>query len=146
MPLVVTSDSHTDHGLSEEIMKFLVERFADRSAFFIEEVELPEHLGEVPCNLVGPVTGCEPVIEMDVHYKVRGNRKWTSRLLKSAEGMRVMSRKVTVIAGPHGPYSCVLYTAYGGPCAPREPGDPAINSWDQLLWSREFWTQHALIE
>lgn len=75
------------------------------------------------------------------------------------------SRLVTVIAGPHTAcpaggactgatcadydshveHACVLYTAYGGPQAPREPGDPSIKSWEELVASREFWSQHALL-
>lgn len=76
------------------------------------------------------------------------------------------ARVITVIAGPHkvtcgcklsGRRDCieceghgdvnetVLYTAYGGPCAPREPGDPNIKSWDELLESRKFWAEHALV-
>jgi hypothetical protein len=39
---------------------------------------------------------------------------------------------------------CVLFTAYGGPAAPREPGDSSIASWEELTQSRRFWAQHAL--
>lgn len=80
--------------------------------------------------------------------------------------VKLQVRMVTVIAGPHkltcgcqvsGRRDCqdcegygtvnetVLNTAYGGPCAPRSPGDADIKSWDELLESRKFWSEHALI-
>jgi hypothetical protein len=48
--------------------------------------------------------------------------------------------------GPHAVDSsrCVLYTAFGGPMAPREPGDPSITDVDDLKESTLFWAQHAL--
>jgi hypothetical protein len=39
---------------------------------------------------------------------------------------------------------CVLYTAYGGPQAPREPGDPAIKDFAEQAASEIFWSEHAL--
>jgi hypothetical protein len=142
MPLVITSDSHTDHGLSPAIRDYIVARFADRDGFFIETFELPEELGTVPCALIGPATGWSPVHEANVRYVVRGGRKCASRVLDADQ--LTPSRLVTVIAGPHGDAACVLYTAFGGPKAPREPGDPAIASWDELDASRAFWSEHAL--
>lgn len=50
-------------------------------------------------------------------------------------------RTVTVIAGPHDGQPCVLFTAFGGPLAPQEPGDPGCKDPDA---SRAFWAEHAL--
>jgi hypothetical protein len=52
---------------------------------------------------------------------------------------------LTVIAGPgdDGLDGVVLYTAYGGKCAPREPGDTSLND-EQRLESQAFWSEHAL--
>ena len=50
---------------------------------------------------------------------------------------------MTVIGGPDGDDPCVLYTAFGGPAAPREPWDPSL---DEAGWaaSLAFWEAHAL--
>ena len=141
MDMKILSVSHLDHGLSEAQVQFIRERFADRCAFFIETIELPEELGTVPCGLYGPVMGDEPVPEDEVSYARRGSREWTSRM---CDRPLRPARQVSVIAGPHEDHECVLYTAFGGPVAPREPADPACAEDDQLAASREFWSQHAL--
>ncbi len=38
-------------------------------------------------------------------------------------------------------HACVLYTAFGGPLAPQEPGDPACKDAEA---SAAFWREHAL--
>jgi hypothetical protein len=149
--------SHFDHGLNEAQVDFLMKRFADCTAFFIETVELPEQLGTVPCGLHGPLTGGAPVEESDVTYAKRGARAWPSRLV---DRPLQQVRTVTVIAGPHEElcgihdascprcggagsikHACIVYTMYGGPCAPQEPDDPGCKD---VLASRTFWTVHAL--
>lgn len=130
--------SHVDHGLSEGQLNYLLDRFADRKAFFIETVELPEDLGTVPCGLYGPIMGDAPMPEDDVGYEHRGTRTWTSRLTEKP--MRP-TRKVTVIAGPYDGHDCALYTCYGGPEAPQEPGDPGCKD---PAASTTFWREHAL--
>lgn len=164
-------DSHLDHGITDAQLGNLLERFEGRRGFFIATAELPAELGDVPCNLFGPAMGDEPVGESDVVYRARGDREWKSRIIEVAYPRR--SRKVTVIAGPHDGDDCVLYTAYGGPQAPQETGDlkaqkNAIEARriklsdlsdehreltatrdalrEKLKASREFWSQHALIE
>lgn len=135
----ITTDSHLDHHLSPAHVAFIRERFGDRTAFFLETIELPPELPALPCELHGPATGEDPVPEAEVTYAVRGTRKGPSRLCKRAP---VLVRTLTVIGGPH-EGKCILYTAYGGPCAPREP-------WDETLESTargeavDFWALHAL--
>lgn len=131
-------DSHVDHGLSQAQVDYLLERFADRSAFFLDTVELPDELGTVPCDLVGPVAGDDPVPEDQVSYRTRGARAWPSRVV-SLPPRR--TRRVTVVAGPHDGHPCVLFTAYGGPPAPQETGDPACRD---PAASRAFWRDHAI--
>lgn len=140
----ITKDSHLDHNLSVGQLDFLKKHFANRTEFFAEAIELPEELGTIEVSLVGPETGATPVPEEDVLYTVRGDRKCASRVFRTPP-KRPQSRLVTVIAGPHEEHACVLYTAYGGPKAPREPGDPYIGSWDELQEARRFWANHALI-
>jgi len=155
--------SHVDHDLTEDQLRYLLDRFADRESFFIETLTLPRELGTVPCGLYGPTMGDPPIGEDEVEYAPRGDRAWSSRLMRELPPRP--QHEVTVIAGPHeedcaargplGPctrgqiehlgmhpsygthlepcgacggtgkisHACVLYTAFGGPAAPQEPGD-----------------------
>lgn len=158
-------DSHVDHGLNAAQLHYLLDRFVERRAFFVETLELPNELGTVPCALWGPAMGDPAISEDEVIYIPRGQRSWSSRLVNRP--MRPM-RQITVIAGPHdelcpicqGPrgtsdphcpeklceggrlrHACVLYTAFGGPLAPQEPGDPDCKD---LATSVAFWREHAL--
>jgi hypothetical protein len=135
----VTKESHLDHGLTPAQVEYIAAKFADRSAFFIESFELPKELGTVASGLYGPLAGDDPVPENIVEYVVRGTRKGASRMVALPAREQ---RTVTVIAGPDGDEPCVLYTAYGGPAAPREPYDaPDPQS---LAESVVFWADHAL--
>jgi hypothetical protein len=131
-------DSHVDHGLSDDQIRYLLDRFADRKTFFLETLELPGALGTVSCALWGPAMGDPAIAEEEVGYALRGTRRWTSRLV---ERLARPTRLVTVIAGPHEGHPCVLYTAYGGPPAPQEPGDPGCKDPET---SEAFWREHAL--
>ncbi len=114
------AESHLDHALTDAQVAYIFERFAGRDAFFIETIELPVELGTAPCFLYGPIMGDLPVPESEVHYVTRGNRAYKTR---SVHRDARPTRKVTVIAGPHESELCILYTAFGGPLAPQEPGD-----------------------
>jgi hypothetical protein len=137
----ISADSHLDHGLTDAQVAHISERFAERDGFFIETFELPETLGTVPCGLHGPLMGDDPVDDSEVTLEVRGERPCESRLCDREP--RLVST-VTVIAGPHGDEPCVLYTAFGGPLAPREPGDPTIPTDEEREASVAFWATHAL--
>lgn len=128
--------SHLDHGLSFGQSEWVLKQCGGRDGFFIEQLELPPDLGTVPCALVGPTVGDHPVPEHRVVYQTRGDRAWSSRMVRRA--LRP-TRTVTVIAGPHGDNPCVLYTMFGGPLAPREVGDPEAGA-----DSAQFWAEHAL--
>lgn len=137
--------SHLDHGLTPAHVAWLQEKFAGRDAFFIETVTIPEELDPVVCALYGPVMGDEPVGEGEVRYVVREGRNCATRVLRweSITPSR-RTRLLTVVAGPAGGAPCTLYTAYGGPAAPREPGDLSLPSWAEIEKSRAFWADHAL--
>jgi hypothetical protein len=139
--LKVHTDSHLDHGLTPDHVAWLLERFAARSGFFLETVELPWYLGPLTCGLHGPIMGDEPVPEGEVNYARRGNRSGESRM---CDRPARETRLVTVIAGPHGDEPCVLYTAFGGPSAPREPWDAGIKTDSEREASVLFWEAHAL--
>lgn len=144
---IVTGTSHTDHNLSAGHLAFLESHFKDKKEFFKATVTLPEYLTAVECGLYGPDMGDAPIAEENVTYGVRGNRSCATRFIKN--GKARYTRKVTVIAGPakigDEEYACVLYTAYGGPEAPREPGDLGLRSMEEITESREFWSKHALV-
>ena len=135
----ITNDSHLDHGLSTSAIAFLRDRFADKDGFFVETVDLPGDL-TAPCGLYGPTMGDAAVAEVETAYALRGDRPGLTRSVRRPERP---SRLLTVIAGPAGDEPCVLYTAFGGPCAPREPWDPSLDSAGRAE-SQEFWGQHAL--
>jgi len=142
----ILPQSHVDHGLTSDQLAWALEQVADRTSFFIQTLLLPEHLGVVECNLVGPALGMPPVPEDEVRYIIRGTRKCVSRVLRVLREKPV-TREVTIIAGEIVPNSgmIVLFTAYGGPCAPREPGDTSIPTWEEVQTSRAFWSEHALL-
>jgi hypothetical protein len=152
--MIKHKESHLDHGLSPDVVDYIMTRFADRAAFFIETFELPVELGTVPCGLYGPIMGDGPITDdcPFLHEEKRGTREYTSRGIKT-DTRQV--RTVTVIAGPHEEpdpscdpngtikYACILYTAFGGPITPKEPNDPTLAP-DKLDESRKFWSVHAL--
>ncbi len=144
MGFIILPESHVDHGLTEAHLDFLREYFElnpQKSVIFIDTIDLPERLAPLDCGLYGPIMGDEPVGEDVVTYMVRGNRKCASRMVNLPKRK---TRKLVFICGPSGDKPCVLYTAYGGPLAPREPGDLSIGSWEEVLASRKFWAEHAL--
>jgi hypothetical protein len=136
--MITLPASHLDHGLTEAQVTHVLRLFADRSAFCIETIDLPETLGTVPCGLYGPLVGDEPVLDAEVTLATRGTRAYPSRLVDRPARP---TRTVTVIAGPHDGHPCVVFTMFGGPLAPQEPDDPGCKD---PAASRAFWAQHAL--
>lgn len=142
MALVITEESHLDHGLSPEVVAWLLEQFKDRSGFFIESFDLPPWAGKVESLLYGPVAGDDPVTESEVYYSRRGDRAGESRMVHRPARF---TRQLTVIAGPRGSEPCVLYTAHGGGPAPREPWSvDAVVSRAAHAEAVSFWAVHAL--
>lgn len=139
--LIIGKRSHMDHGLTDGHVEWVLRRFARKNAFFAETVQLPANLPAVMSGIYGPIAGDLPVLEQEVHYTIRGSRHCATRVVNLP--MRP-TNMLTVIAGPGKDGPCVLYTAYGGPLAPREPGDTSIPSWEEVLEARDFWRVHAL--
>jgi hypothetical protein len=138
--LAIHSDSHLDHNLTAAHLAFIVQHFADRSGFFAETVTMPDDLPDLTCGLYGPVMGDPPVTD-DVSFEVRReNRAYPSRAIIAPQRP---TRLLTVIAGPYAGSPCVLYTAHGGPLAPREVGDPTLTETARAE-SAAFWAVHAL--
>lgn len=133
---------HLDHGLTEAQLEFVLDMVAERNQFFIQTYALPEHLGDVPLALYGPIAGDPPVPESEVFYRNRGGglRGWPSRLVNRP--LR-STNLITIIAGPGEHTKMQLYTAFGGPLAPKEPGDPSLTD-DESEETHAFWKEHAL--
>ena len=147
--MIITQDSHLDHqGLTIGHLVHILGLFKDRYGFFKETITLPPNLPRLMCGLYGPSMGDEDVPDDAVEDLARSPRTWTSRILKSSTGLMARPTSViTVVAGPddkHNP--CVLYTIYGGPQAPREPGDPSIFATVEFGTSVLFWKKHALVK
>jgi hypothetical protein len=161
--MIITKDSHLDHGLTSEHLKLLFERFGDRTEFFIETFTIPKPLPLLPSGLYGPLAGDPPVEDKDCEEICRGDREYESRVLKN--GRARLQDKLTVIAGPEDDWKfarptednppgtgpsyefmpfIVLYTAYGGPLAPKEYYDPSLKEHEEAA-SLAFWKQHALV-
>jgi hypothetical protein len=148
--MLIHKESHIrSHGLTGAQLAFLLDTFADRRSFFIESVRLPDELGTVQCGLVGPVMGDPIVLACDTWRTYRVGAKWESRMLsRTAREQRphLLTRRtswVTVIAGPHEEHACILYTAFGGPLAPKEVDDPSLTD-EKRAESIAFWSEHAL--
>ena len=142
MTLQLASASHLDHHLTTAHIAFILALFVDRDGFFAETVTLPSELPDLDCALYGPLAGDAPVSEIEISYAVRPSRRCASRLIALPSRP---TRLLTVIAGSHEDgRPCVLWTAYGGPSAPREPGDLSLPDWASVLESRLFWMKHAL--
>src|SRR5690606_16584970 len=107
------------------------------SGVAVVTVELLTGLGDVPCGLHGPIVGGEPVPDEECRLEVRGERAGPSRVCDRAP---IRTRQVTIIAGPHGGFEWCLYTAHGGPPAPREPWDPSLDDAGRAE-SERFWSQ-----
>lgn len=139
----IVEESHLDHGLSRDHVKWLLEQFGDRTAFFLETVDLPEHFTLLDCEMHGPLMGDPPISESEVAYVVRGKRRGATRVV---DRPKRQTRKLTVIGGPIGDYGseCVLYTAFGGPAGAKEVWDDSIKTLAELEQARAFWREHAL--
>lgn len=138
--LTIHAESHLDHNVGQQTVDYLLEKYKDRTAFFIETFVLPDHLPALECGLHGPLMGDGVIQDSECHLANRGTRTWDSRLCKRQTRM---VRQVTVVAGPHDGQECILYTIYGGPSASQEPGDPGCKDVEK---SKAFWAEHALSE
>ena len=140
--MYISNKSHLDHSLNEKHLMLLLKTFGDHEGFAIKELELPEGM-ELPSGLYGPAAGDDPVPEDSVSYASRNGRPTRSRLIDKPSRP---SKTATVIMGPDSRGQTVLYTVYGGPPAPREPGDTSIATDEERKESDDFWAVHALVK
>ena len=142
--LSITALSHLDHGLTAAHLRFILDHGRDWNAFTISTLVLPEEFQQLPCGLYGPCLGDAPVPDSEVVLVPRSGRAYPSRLVDRPSRP---TRLLTVIAGPHTQLECMLYTAFGGPSAPREPGDLSLEGPNMAAAKAEaeaFWATHAL--
>jgi hypothetical protein len=171
----IHADSHLDHldhllaHEREQLFAWLDERFVERR---IERANWPRAVLQsdlrkpivatftgspvkLYSDLRGPSCGDREITEDLVQYRVRPGRRNTTRALLAFTDdlggvcwnlaqLRTVD-VVTVVIGEHAGQERVLFTVYGGQPAPREPGDTAIASWEELEASRKFWAVHALV-
>ncbi len=135
--LKLSPQSHVDH-VPNAVISQVLERFRDKNEFFIETFTLVK--GELENGLHGPLCGDRPVPDSECRHERRAGRDWTSRLVQRPKRQ---TKLCTVIGGPAGAEPCVLYTVFGGPPTPREPGDPDLPP-EQAAASQAFWAEHAL--
>lgn len=136
----ITKNSHLDHSLSPAHVELLLKHFGHIEHFAIQTIDIPLDLPELPCSLRGPACGDPTIHESEVVYEVRGDRAGKSRI--SVNHLPKPSRRLTAIMGMH-EGECILFTAYGGPAAPREPWDPSLDE-EGREESKAFWLSHAL--
>ena len=140
--LRIHAKSHLDHKLTQDCIDYILELFKNENSFFIKTFNLPENLPQLENALYGPLCGDAPVKESEVYYEQRGDRPGQSRMVDRP--IRP-TRVCTVIAGPiEGEEGIVLYTAYGGPAAEKEPFDLEGVPYEVLKKSLKFWEEHAL--
>lgn len=132
---------HADHGVSALHVVFGIESLVGTSGFFIRTIELPAMLPDLMSGIHGPIAGDEPVPDSECEMIRRGERPNLSRLCGRAPRA---TRQMTMIGIVH-PEHVEFFTVYGGPCAPREIGDPSLEAdTEAARESAEFWAQHAL--
>jgi hypothetical protein len=132
---------HADHGIDpshEAVIRGLFEA-ADGDTFIVTTVTLGGECGDLMSGIHGPIVGDEPVPSEEVEWALRGERTNLSRLCDRAERP---TRLMTVI-GKREDDVVTVFTAYGGPLAPREITDPTLPP-EAAEEAAQFWAQHAL--
>jgi hypothetical protein len=145
-PFIVPGVSHTDH-LPAAVLDWALCQI-DAAGFGIHTLTLPESFPAQPCDLIGPATGLPVPNPEAIVLGYRPGRRYASRLVRVEP---VPTREITVIAGPAGddvpgesPETIILYTAFAGPAAPREPDDPSLPD-EEVAAATAFWAEHALV-
>jgi hypothetical protein len=145
--VLILDTSHRDHDVSIEALEAWAlgapPLVIEPQKTHIHTVTLEGHTGL--CGLHGPCMHDDPVPASEVTWGPRHGRATNSRLCKRPPRPTGL---LTVICGPHQGEPLVLYTAFWGPLAPRELGDPTITSDGGLQESFDFWVKkgHALTD
>lgn len=131
---------HADHGVLDSHMAVITNLFQEAGdGFLLRTVELPAGCPDLMSGLHGPLAGDEPVPSSEVRWARRGERPGLSRL---CDRRPRPTRLMTVIGTREGE-AVKVFTAYGGPCAPREITDPSLPP-EAAEEAAQFWALHAL--
>jgi len=114
---------HADHGVSENLMLWALTQIRP-VGFFLRTITLPANHADLTNRLYGPAAGDAPVHESTVHYEQRSVDRPASRMVSAPARP---TRLLTLIGAADGD-DVTIYTAYGGPAAEREPGDPTLSA------------------
>lgn len=129
---------HADHGVREDLIRKTIEPLEE--GFFCLTVDLDAAASPLLSGLYGPLAGDSPVTEGEVEYVRRSEDRPLSRMIRLPKRE---TRRLTVIGVKDNENAATIFTAYGGECAPREPGDPSLSD-EERKESEVFWAQHAL--
>lgn len=136
---MTTTVFHADHGVSAETIAWALSTI-NPQGFFLRTLELPVAHPDLMNALYGPLAGDAPVSEESVHYAKRSEDRPASRMVSAPKRP---TRLLTIIGIAQGD-DVKVFTAYGGPCAEREPGDPTLGTEEEKVAAATFWAQHAL--
>lgn len=131
---------HADHGISESTIEQVLATLKP-GGFFATTTELPSDHVEILSALYGPSAGDGVVQECDVEYVRRSPDRPLSRMINAPKRP---TRKLTLIGTVNEAGELTIFTAYGGPLAPREPGDPTLETESDKAEAHAFWSTHAL--
>lgn len=135
---------HTDHNVSEAAIRWALETIREGAGFFAKTFLLPDAFADLSNALHGPACGDPPVPEAEVFYAQRSPDRPPSRLCKRAPRKSRLLTVIGIRAAAGG--ASLIFTAYGGPMAAREPGDPNLTTPEEIEEARAFWAAHALSE
>jgi len=129
---------HADHGISDALLLSALKRLNLGEGFFARTLELESPL--VMSALYGPDAGDPPVPDEEVDLCKRTEDRPPSRMV---DWPKRPSNKLSII-GTVAADGATIFTAYGGPLAPREPGDVSMTTDEERAESAAFWATHAL--
>ncbi len=130
---------HADHGVSESTLVWALAQI-NPNGFFLRTLTLPEGHVDLLNALYGPSAGDAPVSDDQVHFVKRSEDRPPSRMVKLPKRP---TRLITLI-GIQADGEVTIFTAYGGPAAEREPGDPTLRTDEEKAAAVAYWATHAL--
>lgn len=143
----IIAESHLDHGLSPAHIELIERCYKDEQCqlgTIVATFTVPPGMSELYSTLRGPSVGDRELEHSEVFYRIRGTREGATRFCYWPPKV---TREITAVMGimPGGEHAgqAVLFTAYPGPQAPREPWDSSMSE-KQKAESVAFWAKHAL--
>lgn len=136
---------HADHGVPFSTLEWALERIAPTAGFFAVTVDLPDGHAPLLSALYGPLAGDPPVEDEDVVYVQRTPDRPLSRMVRRPPRPTHRLTVIGIVTGEGDDKGAVLFTAYGGELAEREPGDGSlVPGSPEHARAAAFWAVHAL--